>query len=185
MHASHQLLATGAQNFPLLQFTSCTSKNLLLCCCQAGNGHCMCTTTYSMQQNHAAANQLYNIVTSCPFVVADYDVTGRTFPEGHMRVMPHTDMSALTLLFQRVGKIHSAIQPKPTLPCTQAPAPPPPFSPNYLLLATIALSQISHCVFTHSHLIVMSLCRTRLFYSSLDSPHHMLPVTMQFAGLDP
>ena len=37
-------------------------------------------------------------------VVADYDVTGRTFPTGHMRVMPHTDMSALTLLFQRCGK---------------------------------------------------------------------------------
>ncbi len=37
-------------------------------------------------------------------VAADYDVTGRTFPTGHMRVMPHTDMSALTLLFQRVGK---------------------------------------------------------------------------------
>ncbi|DBA67852.1 hypothetical protein WJX79_009733 [Trebouxia sp. C0005] len=33
-----------------------------------------------------------------------YDVTGRTFPTGHMRVMPHTDMSALTLLFQRVGE---------------------------------------------------------------------------------
>ncbi len=37
-------------------------------------------------------------------VATDYDVTGRTFPTGHMRVMPHTDMSALTLLFQRVGK---------------------------------------------------------------------------------
>ena len=37
-------------------------------------------------------------------VAADYDVTGRTFPTGHMRVMPHTDMSALTLLFQRCGK---------------------------------------------------------------------------------
>ena len=36
---------------------------------------------------------------------ADYDVTGRMFPEGHMRVMPHTDMSALTLLFQRVGEL--------------------------------------------------------------------------------
>lgn len=38
------------------------------------------------------------------FCCADYDVTGRMFPDGHMRVMPHTDMSALTLLFQRVGK---------------------------------------------------------------------------------
>ena len=86
-------------------------------------------------------------------VAADYDVTGRTFPTGHMRVMPHTDMSALTLLFQRCGKpprcfCVCALHPALSVPghtirsqnhsqsltpftrfCTLMSPPPPPLSP--------------------------------------------------------
>lgn len=80
-------------------------------------------------------------------VAADYDVTGRTFPTGHMRVMPHTDMSALTLLFQRVGKppscfcdFVSTLYPALSVPGHDSPFPTPceaptPFTPPCTLLA--------------------------------------------------
>ena len=72
-------------------------------------------------------------------VAADYDVTGRTFPTGHMRVMPHTDMSALTLLFQRVGKpsrrCDAFVYAPDALSCqsldtTSFPQTPTPFTPS-------------------------------------------------------
>lgn len=33
-----------------------------------------------------------------------YDVTGQTFPEGHMRLTPHTDITFITLLFHWPGE---------------------------------------------------------------------------------
>ena len=70
-------------------------------------------------------------------VAADYDVTGRTFPTGRMRVMPHTDMSALTLLFQRVGKplrrCDAFVYAPDTLFCQSLDTtsfPPTPFTPS-------------------------------------------------------
>ena len=47
-----------------------------------------------------------------------YSVEGQTFPQGYMRLSPHTDITCITLLFHRVGPFPLAILNPASLPAT-------------------------------------------------------------------